>query len=58
MTLSPEVQASIIRVAGEWALQMAKASGAGDWDTVGKDLGKAFEWSYKTISDIVESFSS
>ena len=51
MSLSPEVQAAIIKVAGDWSLALAKA------DAKRSNLIKYFKIVYESLAQFVEKQS-
>ena len=53
--MSPEVQASIIRAASDWAMLLMKASSPKKPLTASRRLTKAFAISYKAIAEVVEA---
>ena len=47
--MSPEVEAAIIRVSGEWAMEMAKELRIRE-KNLRQFLSDSFKWSYDTLS--------
>jgi hypothetical protein len=48
-TMSPEVEAAIVRVSGEWAMEMAKELRIRE-KNLRQFLSDSFKWSYDTLS--------
>jgi hypothetical protein len=48
-TMSPEVEAAIIRVSGEWAMEMAKELRIRE-KNLRQFLSDSFKWAYDTLS--------
>ena len=49
--MEPEVEAAVVRVAGDWAMKIVERNGISKKDTP-QYLNDTFRWAYETLSQI------